>query len=74
MRALRAAISSSKREFAMQPLREMTKIEQMSDAFCDYYYCPACLWPGVLVDKGDVGAAKQEFDRHKCSDRPTPQK
>jgi hypothetical protein len=33
--------------------RRLRKTEEMSDAHSDYYDCAACLWPGVMVEKGD---------------------
>jgi hypothetical protein len=53
--------------------RELRKQEQMSDAVSDYYDCSACLWPGVIVEKGDEVQAQREFDAHLCKDYPQPQ-
>jgi hypothetical protein len=32
--------------------RQLRKTEEMSYAHSDYYDCAACLWPGVMVEKG----------------------
>lgn len=32
--------------------RRLKKVEQMSDAVSDYYDCEACLWAGVMAEKG----------------------
>jgi hypothetical protein len=50
--------------------KRLRKVEEMSDAVSDYYDCPACLWPGVMVEKGEEDQARREFDAHKCEDFP----
>jgi hypothetical protein len=54
--------------------RQLRKTEEMSDAHSDYYDCAACLWPGVMVEKGDEEQARREFDAHECKDYPPLQK
>jgi hypothetical protein len=50
--------------------RRLRKVEQMSDAVSDYYDCEACLWSGVMVEKGDKADAQREFDAHNCREYP----
>ena len=53
----------------MPPIeRKLRKVEQMSDAVSDYYDCDACLWPGVIVEKGHREEAQRQFDAHDCKD------
>ncbi len=50
--------------------RKLRRVEQMSDTVSDYYDCEACLWPGIMVEKGDQNQAQREFDAHICKDSP----
>jgi hypothetical protein len=52
--------------------RQLRKVEAMSDAVSDYYDCAGCLWPGVMVEKGDEAQARREFEAHNCKDYPQP--
>jgi hypothetical protein len=54
--------------------RKLRKVEQMSDAVSDYYDCEACLWPGIIVPKGDQDEAQREFEAHNCRDYPVLKK
>ena len=53
-----------------QSERYLRKVEEMSDAISDYYDCPACLWPGVMVERGDEDHARREFEAHNCENYP----